>query len=75
MHQVNDSSVQDSLSKDELMNKYHDVFSVLGHIGDAKILIDKSVTPVQHSPRRVPVALQKDVKKEDQRVRRERYHR
>ena len=75
VHQVNDSSVQDSLSKDELMNKYHDVFSGLGHIGDAKILIDKSVTPVQHSPRRVPVALQKDVKKEDQRVRRERYHR
>ena len=63
VHQVNDSSVQDSLSKDELMNKYHDVFSGLGHIGDAKIVIDKSVTPVQHSPRRVPVALQKDVKK------------
>ena len=63
VHQVNDSSVQDSLSKEELMNKCHDVFSGLGHIGDAKIVIDKSVTPVQHSPRRVPVALQKDVKK------------
>ena len=63
VHQVNDSSVQDSLSKEKLMNKYHDVFSGLGHIGDAKIVIDKSVTPVQHSPRRVPVALQKDVKK------------
>ena len=56
VHQVNDSSVQDSLSKEELMNKLHDVFSGLGHTGDAKIVIDKSVTPVQHSPRRVPVA-------------------
>ena len=63
VHQVNDSSVQDSLSKDEVMNKYHDVFGGLRHIGDAKILIDKSVTLVQHSPRRVPVALQKYVKK------------
>lgn len=26
-------------------------------------MVDKNVTPVQHSPRRVPVALQKDVKK------------
>lgn len=39
------------------------VFSGLGHIGDAKIVVDKNVTPVQHSPRRVPVALQNDVKK------------
>ena len=45
------------------MNKYHEVFSSLGHIGDAKIVVDKNVTPVQHSPRRVPVALQKDEKK------------
>ena len=26
-------------------------------------MVDKSATPVQHSPRRLPVALQKDVKK------------
>ena len=27
-------------------SKYHDVFSGLGHIGNAKIVADKSVTPV-----------------------------
>jgi len=55
--------MQNPLSKEELLSKYHEVFSGLGHIGDANIVVDKTVTPVQHSPRRVPVALQKDVKK------------
>ena len=32
------------------------------YIGDAKIVVDKNVPPVQHSTRRVPLALQKDVK-------------
>ena len=60
IHQVHDD---EPLSEKDLMSKYHDVFSSLGHIGKAKIVIDKTVTPVQHSPRRVLVALQKDVKK------------
>ena len=45
------------------MNKYQDVFNGLGHTGNAKIVIDPSVLPVQHSPRRIPVALLEDVKK------------
>ena len=63
VHQLNDSVVPEPLSKEELMSKFHDVFNGLGHIGDAKIVVDQSVTPVQHSPRRVPVALRKDVER------------
>ena len=62
LHQMNESPMQNLLSREELLSKYHEVFSGLGHIGDAKIVVDKNVTPVQHSPRRVPLALQKDVK-------------
>ena len=53
---------QKSLPKEELLSKYHEVFTGLGHIGDVKIMVDPSFKPVQHSPRRVPVALQKEVK-------------
>ena len=62
-HQLHDSTVRQALSKQDLMNKYQDVFNGLGHIGNAKIVIDPSVLPVQHSPRRIPVALLEDVKK------------
>ena len=37
------------LSEEDLFSKYHDVFTGLVHFGN--------VTPVQHSPRRVPTAL------------------
>ena len=63
LHQMSECPMQNPLSREDLLNKYHEVFSGLGHTGDAKIVVDKNVTPVQHSPRRVPVALQKDVKK------------
>ena len=63
LHQMSESPMQNPLSREDLLNEYHEVFSGLGHTGDAKIVVDKNVTPVQHSPRRVPVALQKDVKK------------
>ena len=62
VHQLNDSVGQEPLSKEELMSKFHDVFTGLGHVGNAKIVADHSVTPVKHSPRRIPVALRKDVK-------------
>ena len=35
----------------------------LGHMGEAKIVVGKSVTAVQHSPFRAPVILQRDIKK------------
>ena len=63
VHQMSKSPMQNPLSREDLLSKYHEVFSGLGHIGDAKIVVDKTVTPVQHSPSRVPLALQKDVKK------------
>ena len=55
--------MQNPLSREDLLSKYHEVFSGLGHIIDAKIVVDKTVTPVQHSPKCVPLASQKDVKK------------
>ena len=57
VHQVSDEK--------PLFSKYHDVFTGLGHIGNAKIVVDKNVTPVKHSPRCVPKALRKDVKKKN----------
>ena len=60
VHQVSDEK---PLTEEDLFSKYYDVFTGLGHIGNVKIVVDKNVTSVQHSPRRVPVALRKDVKK------------
>ena len=62
VRQISETLPQTCLSKEELLSKYHEVFSGLGHIGDVKIRVDPSFKPVQHSPRRVPVALQKEVK-------------
>ena len=44
------------------MRKYYEGFTGLGHIGDVKIVVDPSFKPVKHSPRRMPVALHKEVK-------------
>ena len=60
VHQVSDEK---PLTEEDKFSKYHDVFTGLGHIGNVKIVVDNNVTPVQHSPRRVPVALRKEVKK------------
>ena len=51
-----------NLTKDQILSNYKDVFEGLGHIGDTSIITDPSVKPVQHAPRRVPVALQDRVK-------------
>ena len=48
---------------EELLSKYHEFFTGLTHTGKAEIVVDKSVTPGQHFPHCVPVALQKYVKK------------
>ena len=60
--QISETPPQKCQSKEELLSKYHEVFNGLGHIGDVKIVVDPSFKPIQHSPRRVPVALQKEVK-------------
>ena len=49
-------------TKDQILSNYKDVFEGLGHIGDTSIITDPSVKPVQHAPRRVPVALRDRVK-------------
>ena len=63
LHQMSESPMQNPLSREELLSKYHEIFRSLGHIGNAKIVVDKTLTPVQHSPGRVPVVLQENVKK------------
>ena len=62
VRQISETLPQKCLSKEELLGKYHEVFTGLVHIGDVKIMVDPSFKPVKHSPHRVPVALQKEVK-------------
>ena len=43
---------------DHAVGKYMDVFNGSGHLpGEYHIHVDKNIQPVQHAPRRVPVAL------------------
>ena len=51
-----------TLTREQIMANYRDVFKGLGHIGDTAIVIDPLVKPTQHSPRRVPIALRDRVK-------------
>ena len=51
-----------NLTRDKVLSEYKDVFEGLGHIGDTTIITNPSVKPVQHAPRRVPVALRDRVK-------------
>lgn len=53
----------DPITEDYITTKYKDVFEGLGHIGDATFKTDEKVQPVQHAPRRVPVALRDEVKR------------
>ena len=47
-----------NLTGHQILSNYKDVFEGLGrHIGDTTIITDPSDKPVQHAPRRVPVAL------------------
>ena len=51
-----------SLTRGQILSNSKDVFEGLGHVGDTTIITDPSVKPVQHAPRRVPVALRDRVK-------------
>ena len=44
VHQVSDEK---PLSEEDLFGKYHDVFTGLGHTGNAKMVVGNNVTPVQ----------------------------
>ena len=51
------------LTKDKILKEYNDVFKGLGHIGDASsFVVNTNHSPTQHSPRRIAVALKKEVK-------------
>ena len=50
---------------ESLVSNYPDVFEGLGCLaGDVRLEIDKSICPVAHAPRRVPVALKEKLKEE-----------
>ena len=51
------------LTKEQILEDYSDVFTGLGQFpGEHHIEIDPTVRPVQHQPRRVPVALKAELK-------------
>ena len=55
---------QTPLTPDHIAENYTDVFSGLGCLpGEYRVEVDKNVKPVQHQPRRVPVALKSELKK------------
>ena len=63
------SSIRNTLdvikNKDDLMFKYPDCFNGIGTFdGRYHIIIDPTVSPVIHPPRRVPIALKDDIKEE-----------
>lgn len=52
-----------NVSSTKLIELYDDVFRGLGCLGEEyHINVDKSITPVQHVPRRVPVAMKEPLK-------------
>ena len=59
---VVESTVKTLLTKETILTAYKDVFEGLGHIGDSTFMVNETVKPIQHAPRRVPVALRAEVK-------------
>ena len=58
---VVESTVKTLLTKETILTAYKDVFEGLNHIGDSTFMVNETVKPVQHAPRRVPVALRDEV--------------
>ena len=50
------------LTAQSILQDYQDGFKGLGHIGISSFVVDPSATPVQHTSRRIPIALKKEVK-------------
>ena len=53
---------QAPLTAQSILQDYQDVFKGLGHIGTSSFVVDPSATPVQHTSRRIPIALKTEVK-------------
>lgn len=54
---------QAPLSAESILRDYGDdfLFSGLRHIGTSRFVVDPSAVPVQHTSRRIPVALKREV--------------
>lgn len=52
---------QAPLSAENILRDYGDVFNGLRHIGTSRFVVDPSAVPVQHTSRRIPVALKREV--------------
>ena len=48
---------QAPLTAQSILHDYQDVFKGLGHIVTSSFVVDPSATPVQHTSRRIPIAL------------------
>jgi len=53
---------QTPLTVQSILKDYEDVFKGLGHIGISSFVVDPAAVPVQHTSRRIPIALKKEVK-------------
>ena len=52
-----------NITSTKLIEQYDDVFKGLGCLGDEyHIDIDKSIPPIQHVPRRVPMTMKESLK-------------
>ena len=54
--------VQTPITEENVLQEYKDLFKGLGLLGHTTLVTDPEVKPVQHTHRRIPVALQEDVK-------------
>lgn len=66
VYAVQDDTFKGGMSKENLLRQYPQVFSEdVGELdGEYRIKIDQTINPVQHAPRKVPVALRKPLKSE-----------
>ena len=53
---------QAPLTVQSILQDYQDVFKGLGHIGTSSFVLDPSAIPVQHTSRRIPIALKTEAK-------------
>ena len=50
------------VTEESIIRDYSDLFTGLGHIGQTTLVTKSEVKPVQHTHRRIPIALQESVK-------------
>ena len=53
---------QAPITAQSILQDYQDVLNGFGHIGTSSFVVDPSAIPVQHTFRRIPIALKKEVK-------------